>query len=100
MTAIVEETLDDMEQREVFSEEQVQMFLKFCILLHIIGCSVVGRAIYLERKQAQIEMGEYNDGKLGEYEDDIDFEPLNGKVMDEKLTISDVYVDLEDHETN
>lgn len=66
------------------------MFLKFCILLHIIGCSIVGRAIYLERKKAQIEMSEYTDGKLGEYEDDIDFEPLNGKVMDEKLTISDV----------
>lgn len=45
-------------------------------------------------------MGLQNEEKLGEYEDDIDFAPLDGQVLDDKLPISDVYVSLADNDTN
>ena len=42
----------------------------------------------------------HNEEKLGENEDDIDFAPLDGQVLDDKLPISDVYVSLADNDTN
>ena len=48
----VDEILGEIESSNVvlFTDEREQTFLKVCVGLHIIGCMVVGRAIFLERK--------------------------------------------------